>query len=79
LTEPRPDADADSPNEYGVELHEAERGWEVRILDPSGAVAWTRSCAGEADARTLASTVRQHVYWLSAAKFREYYKLAEAG
>jgi hypothetical protein len=74
-----PEARTDIPNRYGVELHEGELGWEVRILDPTGAVAWARSCAGEADARTLASTVQQHAYWLSPAKFREYYKLTEAG
>ncbi len=26
-----------------------------------------------------ASTVRQHVYWLSEEKFREYYRLADPG
>ena len=65
--------------DYGVELHESEPGWEVRILDPSGSAVWTRSCADETEARTLASTIQQHMYWLSSGKFREYYKLAEAG
>ena len=66
-------------NAYGVHVYEAELGWEVRILAPSGEVVWTRSCQAEEEARTLASTVRQHVYWLSPGKFREYYKLDEAG
>jgi hypothetical protein len=29
------------------------------------------------EARTFASTIQQHIYWLSPAKFREYYKIAE--
>jgi len=66
-----------APNAYAVRVDEGELGWEVRILAPAGAVAWTRSCGSEEEARTLASTVAQHVYWLSPGKFREYYKLAE--
>jgi hypothetical protein len=73
-----PESGPEAPNHFGVELHEGDLGWEVRILDPSGAVAWARACAGEPDARTLASTIQQHIYWLSPAKFREYYKLSEA-
>jgi hypothetical protein len=78
VTGSRPTPD-DAPNDYRVELREGELGWEVRIVDPAGAVVWTRSCTEGAEARTLASTIQQHVYWLSAGKFREYYKLAEAG
>ena len=69
----------EGPNEFGVDLHDGELGWEVRIVDPGGTVVWTRSCSGEVEARTLASTIQQHVYWLSPAKFREYYKLAGVG
>jgi len=65
-----------APNQFGVELHEGELGWEVHILDPAGAVAWTRSCGNVTEARTLASTIRQHIYWLSPGKFREYYKIS---
>ena len=65
----------ETPNEFGVELKEGERGWEVRIIDPEGAVAWRRSCGNVTEARTLASTIRQHIYWLSPGKFREYYKI----
>jgi hypothetical protein len=68
-----------TPNEYGVSLRDGERGWEVRIVEPGGEVAWSRSCVDEAEARTLASTIRQHIYWLSPEKFREYYRLAEVG
>jgi hypothetical protein len=70
---------AEAVNEYRIELREDDLGWVVRILEPSGSVVWTRSCSEEAEARTLASTVGQHIYWLSPAKFREYYKLPEAG
>jgi len=65
------------PNPYSVHVQSGDQGWEVHIVDPSAEVAWTRHCADEAEARTFASTVQQHIYWLSAAKFREYYKLAE--
>ena len=67
--------DLDRANRYLVRVERARNGWEVRILDTDGSVAWTRHCSGEAEARTFASTVRQHVYWLSPEKFREYYRL----
>ena len=67
--------DLDQANRYLVRVERARDGWEVRILDPHGSVVWTRHCSGEAEARTFASTVRQHVYWLSSEKFREYYRL----
>lgn len=70
-------AAAAEPNPYSVRVESGEQGWEVHILEPTGAVAWTRHCADEADARTFASTVQQHIYWLSAEKFAEYYRLAE--
>jgi hypothetical protein len=66
-------------NAYRVSVDPGERGWQVLIADPSGSPVWARSCSGEAEARTLASTIQQHVYWLSPAKFREYYKIAEPG
>ena len=65
-----------APNGFGVRLHEGELGWEVRIIAPGGGVAWMRSCGDVTEARTLDSTIRQHIYWLSPGKFREYYKIA---
>ena len=62
-------------NPYTVRAAVGDNGWEVVILDPHGTVAWTRPCADETEARTFASTVQQHIYWLSAEKFREYYRL----
>lgn len=64
-------------NDYRVHTVEGSRGWEVQIIDPEGGMAWARACRSEPEARTLASTVQQHIYWLSPTKFREYYKLAE--
>jgi hypothetical protein len=66
-------------NRYAVQVGSDEQGWQVTILDPRGGVVWTRLCGGETEARTLASTIQQHVYWLSEPKFREYYRLEEAG
>jgi hypothetical protein len=67
----------DEPNDYVVRTHSGPRGWEVQILDPDGQAVWSRPCADESEARTFASTVKQHIYWLSPSKFREYYRLAE--
>jgi hypothetical protein len=63
------------PNHYSVSVAEEPSGWEVRIIDPDGGVAWSRPCADAAEARTFASTVQQHIYWLSPEKFRAYYRL----
>jgi hypothetical protein len=60
---------------YSVEVDRGEHGWEVRILDAAGATVSARPCAGETEARTFASTVIQHLGWLSASKFRDYYRL----
>lgn len=65
------------PNDYAVRVHSGRAGWEVQILDPAGGAVWSRPCADETEARTFASTVQQHIYWLSPEKFREYYRLAE--
>ena len=62
-------------NDYTVRVTEEPDGWEVHILGPSGEVESIRHCADETEARTFASTVHQHVYWLSPEKFREYYRL----
>ncbi len=62
-------------NDYAVSVAEEPGGWEVRIIGPDGRIAWSRPCADAAEARTFASTVQQHVYWLSPEKFRGYYRL----
>jgi len=62
---------------YDVVLHEGKGGWTVQIVDTSGGVVSTRACRDAGEARVYASTVRQHLYWLSPEKFREYYRIAE--
>jgi hypothetical protein len=62
-------------NGYDVRIEDAPSGWRVVIRDPDGQVVGERPCRDGAEARTYASTVRQHIYWLSAEKFREYYRV----
>jgi hypothetical protein len=62
-------------NGFGVELKQGDGGVSVVITDRSGVVLAERPCADAAEARTYASTVRQHIYWLSPEKFREYYRI----
>jgi hypothetical protein len=62
-------------NGYGVEIRGGEGSWRVAILDPAGIVVSERACHDGAEARTYASTVRQHIHWLSPGKFREYYRI----
>jgi hypothetical protein len=70
-------ADAGAPNRYTVELRQDEQGWTVAIASPEGSEVATRACRDEEEARTYASTVRQHIEWLSESKFREYYRLEQ--
>lgn len=51
--------------------------WRVWIADPGGREVSSRACRDEAEARTYASTVRQHVAWLSEPAFRRYYRIGE--
>jgi hypothetical protein len=60
---------------FGVEVRDEEGAWRVAILDPAGEVVAERACHDGAEARTYASTVRQHIHWLSPEKFREYYRI----
>lgn len=62
---------------YDVKVRVSDERWRVFIHDPAGETVAERACRDAAEARTFASTVRQHLYWLSAAKFREYYRLPE--
>lgn len=64
-------------NEYSVRVENGSAGWSVHILDPEGTTVFTRACGDEVEARTFASTVRQHIDWLSPSKFQEYYRLPE--
>jgi hypothetical protein len=62
-------------NRYTVEVRRGEAGWSVAILDPGGREVSVRACRDEVEALTYASTVRQHIYWLSEETFRSYYRL----
>ena len=65
-------------NRYTVRVDDhGGAGWRVVILDPDGSHVSERACSDEAEARTFASTVRQHIYWLSEDRFRQYYRLPE--
>jgi hypothetical protein len=64
-----------SENRYRVQVRDG-KGWEAVILDPSGAEVFRRACGSEREARSFASTVEQHIGWLSERKFREYYRIA---
>jgi hypothetical protein len=69
---------ASGTNRYTVDVRRDEAGWSVAIMDPGGREVSTRACRDEPEALTYASTVRQHIYWLSEAKLREYYRLSDA-
>jgi hypothetical protein len=65
-------------NGFGVELREGDRGWRVVILDDAERIVSQRECRDHSEARIFASTVRQHIYWLSAERFRSYYRIDAA-
>jgi hypothetical protein len=62
-------------NDFAVRAERGPRGWHVRIVASDGKPALDRPCADEEEARTFASTVQQHIYWLSPERFRAYYRL----
>lgn len=69
--------DGGDRNHYRVDVRQEDGRWSVVIVDPDGHDAKTRACSDETEAWTYASTVRQHAYWLSDDKFREYYLLGD--
>ena len=71
-----PGQDRAGRNRFTVELRDAS-GWSVAIVDPEGRDAFVRACRDEAEARTFASTVSQHIGWLSEERLREIYRLDE--
>jgi hypothetical protein len=64
---------AERSDGYRVRIEDPGGGWLVVVDDPTGTVVLQRPCADASEARIFASTVRQHLYWLSPEKFREYY------
>ena len=69
-------AEPDAAQRYAVDVRPEDGGWSVAIVR-DGADVSVRACRDEDEARTYASTVRQHLAWLSPPKFREYYRLDE--
>jgi hypothetical protein len=61
---------------YSVRVEDAG-GWRVVIADGAGRAVFERPGATEKEARAFASTVEQHLGWLSEEKFRRYYRLAD--
>jgi hypothetical protein len=69
--------EVEAGNGYSVRVREATGSWSVAIVDPSGREVSVRACRDQTEARTFASTVHQHIAWLSEPRFREIYRLAE--
>jgi hypothetical protein len=63
---------------YSVVMRDRDGSSSVVIVDEQGAELAERICRDPAEARVYASTVRQHLYWLSPERFREYYQLSNA-
>ncbi|HEX5937335.1 MAG TPA: hypothetical protein VFZ75_06570 [Actinomycetota bacterium] len=70
------DAAAGAAGPFAVDVRADQGGWSVAIVQ-DGADVSVRACRDEEEARTYASTVRQHLAWLSPPKFREYYRLRQ--
>ena len=66
---------SEDDNGFTVQVQEEAGGWRVAILDPEGTVVGQRACHDHMEARAYASTVRQHIYWLSPETFRAYYRV----
>lgn len=69
--------EVETGNGYSVRVREGKGSWSVAIVDPWGREVSVRACGDQAEARTFASTVRQHIAWLSEPRFREIYRLPE--
>ena len=77
VREDRVAGEASPQNGFSVAIRRDDGGWVVVIVAPDGVEPSRRVCRDEAEARTFASTVRQHIAWLSEERFREYYQLGE--
>ena len=66
--------DGDAANRFTVDVRDAS-GWSVAIVGRDGRDAFVRACRDEAEAQSFASTVRQHIGWLSEDRFRDIYRL----
>lgn len=59
---------------FEVVISDLEDRLEVSILE-DGSPALRRACSSAEEAEVFASTVRQHLAWLSEERFRAYYRL----
>ena len=66
---------ADRANGYAVRIDDAVDGWRVTMEDPAGTIVLERARRDGSEARTFASTVRQHLYWLSPETFLSCYRI----
>ncbi|HKE54686.1 MAG TPA: hypothetical protein VKC55_07940 [Actinomycetota bacterium] len=66
--------DGAGANRFTVDVRDSP-GWSVAIVGRDGRDAFVRACRDEAEAMTFASTVRQHIGWLSEERFRDIYRL----
>ena len=70
--------EVEAGNGYSVRVARGRRGRGAsRSSTREGREVSVRACRDETEAATFASTVRQHIAWLSEPRFREIYRLAE--
>jgi hypothetical protein len=72
-------SEVSAASRFSVDVRRDEAGWSVVVVDPLEGQVLARACRDEAEARTFASTVRQHAEWLSEGRFRAYYRLGAEG
>lgn len=65
------------PNSYGVAMAGSSESWRVAILDQAGQPVSERVFSAEDQAMAYASSVRQHIGWLSEERFRDYYRIED--
>ena len=71
--------EVEAANGYSVLVRESKGSWSVAIVDPQGREASVRACRDETGAATFASTVRQHISWLSESRFRAVRAMPSSG
>ena len=76
MTEPDAAGTSERAERMAIDIRSDGGAWSVAIVE-DGVDVSVRACRDEDEARTYASTVRQHLAWLSPQKFREYYRLRQ--
>lgn len=62
--------------DWEVRVEAAGDAWRAMLVDDAGMVLLERAFETEERARLFASTVEQHMGWLSEDRFRQYYRLS---